>query len=374
MHQSFATARNSILQAGYKYLIKPLLFQLDPELVHDTTVFIGNNLGKNPVSRKLTSTLFNYQNPMLEQTIFGIKFKNPVGLAAGFDKDANLTAILPEVGFGFEEVGSITAKPYQGNPKPRLTRLKNSKSIVVNYGLKSKGAKIISQKLKNKQFKYPIGISIAKTNCLETVDEEKGVDDYIESLEQFTDIGSYITLNISCPNTFGGQPFHEPRTLNKLLKRVDELNISKPVFIKISPDLSIKEVDAIIRVVENHRVFGFIMGNLTKDRTNSKIKEINLPLKGGLSGKVVEQLSNKLIKHLYQKTKGKYLIIGCGGIFTAEDAYKKIKLGASLVQLITGMVYQGPQTVSSINLGLERLLKKDGYKNISEAIGADLRN
>lgn len=344
---------------------------MDPETIHDIMVFKGELLGKLPFGKQLTSSLFSYSHPSLKQQILKISFENPIGLAAGFDKDARLTDILPSVGFGFEEVGSITAEPYKGNPKPRLQRLKNSNSLLVNYGLKSKGAKIISEKLKNKKFNLPIGISIAKTNSPDTVDDKKGIADYVKGFKYFTDIGDYYTINISCPNTFGGQPFHDPKKLDALLSALDKIKTKKPIFIKFSPDLSKPQVDGIIKVVKNHKVHGFIMGNLTKNRDNKKIFDKNFLSIGGLSGKVVEELSNDLIKYLYKKTKWEYIIIGCGGVFTAEDAYKKIKLGASLIQLITGMVYQGPQTISEINLGLVTLLKKDGYKNISEAIGAD---
>ena len=193
----------------------------------------------------------------------------------------------------------------------------------------------------------------------------------ILGFKYFTQIGDYFTINISCPNTFGGQPFHDPASLNKLLNALDKIPTKKPVFIKFSPDLSSKEIDLILEICSNHRVHGFVLSNLTKKRTNQKIIDNSVPDFGGLSGKVVEELTDNLIKYVYKRTQGKYIIIGCGGVFNAEDAYKKIKLGASLIQLITGMVYQGPQTISQINLGLVKLLKKDGYKNISEAIGAN---
>lgn len=361
--------RNSILSFKYRFLLKPVLFSLDPENVHNFFIFTGEILGKAEITRKLTSLLFNYRHTSLKQNILGITFINPIGLAAGFDKDANLMEILPEVGFGFEEIGSITANPYIGNPKPRLRRLKKSQALIVNYGLKSKGAAAIYKRMRNKKFKIPIGTSIAKTNSIETVDEEKGIADYVESFKYFTKAGDYYTINVSCPNTFGGQPFHDPKTLNKLLTQLDKIPTKKPVFIKISPDLSLKEIDGLIEICGKHRVQGFVLSNLTKNRKNRKIIDKNLPEKGGISGKAVEDLTNKLIDHIYKKTKGKYIIIGCGGVFTAQDAYIKIKSGASLIQLITGMIYKGPQVISQINLGLVELLQKDGYKNISEAVG-----
>lgn len=369
--QEYFKIRNLVLVHFYKWLLKPVFFSLDPETIHDFMVQTGELLAKFTLTRALTKFLFYYSHPSLNQTILKIRFENPLGLAAGFDKDARLINILPAVGFGFEEIGSITANPYPGNPKPRLLRLKKSYSLLVNYGLKSLGAPAIAKKLLNKSFKFPVGTSIAKTNSPDTVNDETGIKDYVEGFKYFVNIGDYYTVNISCPNTFGGQPFHNPQKLDKLLKKIDNIKTSKPIFIKFSPDLSTKDVNGIIKVIKSHRVHGFIMGNLTKQRKNSKIKDKQIPEFGGLSGKVVKDLSDNLIKHLYKKTQGKYIIIGCGGVFTAEDAYKKIKLGASLIQLITGMVYQGPQTISEINRGLVELLKKDGYKNISEAIGAD---
>ena len=190
------------------------------------------------------------------------------------------------------------------------------------------------------------------------------------------DIGDYFTINISCPNAYGGEPFCGPLNLEALLFELDKIQIDKPIFIKLPPDLSEKELDEILEISKKHSVHGFVVSNLTKDPVNIKIDKEEFKNvskgKGGISGKPVEDLSNKLIARIYRKENGKFIIIGVGGIFSAEDAYKKIKLGASLVQLITGMIFEGPQLIGQINEGLTRLLKKDGFKNISEAIGADI--
>lgn len=362
--------RNRIIHFLYKYCLKPVFFLRDPEDVHDGMTKAGSLLGRTWLGRSFTSVLFNYHNPLLEQNILGITFKNPVGLAAGFDKNAQLTDILPSVGFGFEEVGSITGEPCEGNPKPRLWRLKNSKGLVVYYGLKNDGAEVLSEKLKNKKFKFPVGISIAKTNCKATCDLNVGVADYVKVYKAFKDIGDYYTLNISCPNTYGGEPFIDGVSLNLLLHSIEELPKTKPVFIKLSPDLTQEQIDTILTVAGHHKVDGFIVSNLTKKRDNPNIKPGDtIPEKGGMSGKVVEDLSNKLIKYIYTKTHGTYIIIGCGGIMSAEDAYKKILLGASLLQMITGMIFEGPQVISEINRGLVALLKRDGYSSITEAVG-----
>lgn len=372
MNDSLVGVRNKTSHFLYKQVLKRIFFRIDPEKVHDRMNLNGQLLGKSAITRKLTSLLFSYSNKSLEQNILGINFNNPIGLSAGFDKDANLTEILPGVGFGFEEVGSITGEPCEGNPKPRLFRLKKSKSLVVHYGLKNKGAEKISKQLKNKKFKIPIGISVAKTNNKETCILEAGIKDYVKTYKLFADIGAYTTINISCPNTYDDQPFTNAKKLDKLMTEIDKIQAKKPVFLKVSPDLTKKEIDAILEVSKKHKVDGFVCTNLTKNRKNKKIVDSDVPKVGGISGKVVEDLSNQLISYIYKKTKGKYVIIGVGGVFSAEDAYKKIKAGASLIQMITGMIFEGPQVISEINMGLVKLLKKDGYANISEAVGKNI--
>jgi len=369
MYTNIIYLRNCITRFLYKNLAKPIFFRFDPEIVHDRMINIGRFLGKHNITRKITSIVYSYYNKKLEQTILDIKFPNPIGLSAGFDKDAILTDIISSVGFGFVEVGSITGEPCEGNPKPRLWRLKKSKSLVVYYGLKNEGCEKISKRLRNKKFMIPVGISIAKTNCSKTIETSAGIKDYVKAFSKFKDIGDYFTINISCPNAFGGQPFTNSKELDRLLTQVDKIPTKKPVFLKLSPDLTKKEVDDIIYVSEKHRVHGFICTNLTKKRNIKKIADDFVPDKGGISGKVVEDLSNELIKYVYKKTNGEFVIIGCGGVFSAEDAYKKIKSGASLIQLITGMIFEGPQLISNINVGLIKLLEKDGFNNISEAVG-----
>ena len=367
-------ARNYLLEKKYKWILKPIFFKVDPEIIHNRMVLFGKFLGKNLITKKIIGFFFNYSNPVLSQNILGINFKNPVGLSAGFDKNAELIDIIPSVGFGFTEIGSITGEACAGNPKPRLWRLKDSQSLAVHYGLYNHGSEIIAKKLKNKKFPIPVGISIAKTNCRETVETERAISDYFKAYKAFSDIGNYTTINISCPNAYGGQPFTDSAKLDLLLQKIMSIAKNKPIFLKLSPDLNKREIDEIINVAVKWKIDGFVCTNLTKNRHNEKIIEKVIPPVGGLSGKVVDDLSTELIRYIYKKTgkeASNFVIIGSGGVFSSEDAYKKIKAGASLVQLITGMIFEGPQVISSINLGLAELLKKDGYKNISEAIGKE---
>ena len=309
---------------------------------------------------------FGYLNPTLEENILSINFKNPVGLSAGFDKNATMIDIMPSLGFGFTEVGSMTAQPYEGNPKPRLYRLPEYKTLRINYGLKNLGAEVLHNKLQNNIWPLPVGISIAKTNIQATSEVNKGIEDYFFTYKIFQDIGAYFTINISCPNTCEKNPiFAEPENLDLLLKQIFSIPKTKPVLIKISPDLGEAKLNGILEVCRKHPVDGFICTNLTK------VNVFNHAGKGGFSGKAVEKLSNEMIRKIYKYYNGEKIIIGVGGIFTAEDAYKKIKVGASLLQLITGMIYEGPQVISDINLGLVKLIQKDGYHNISEAIGKE---
>lgn len=334
---------------------------------------LGQVIGSVAPLRWVTRKVLRYQDPALEQTVAGLKFTNPVGLSAGFDKNAKLLKALPAVGFGFAEIGSITLEAYVGNPKPRLFRLPKSKGLVVYYGLMNQGVEKIVKRIK-RNFKgdMVLGISVAKTNCERTATVEAGVEDYYECTKYLEEqqIGDYYTINISCPNTFGGEPFTTPDRLEKLLAKLDTLHIQKPVFIKMPINLPQSETRELLDVIVNHKVTGIVIGNLTKVRDSELIKDtIPEHVKGGISGIPTQKLSNELISFAYQNYGDKLVIIGVGGIFSAQDAYEKIKRGASLVQLITGMIFEGPQLIGQINHDLVKLLKADGYSNISEAVG-----
>jgi dihydroorotate dehydrogenase len=351
---------------GYIYvnIIKRIAFLFDAEFTHRFFVSFGKILESNFLTRALTRIMFDYENNKLEQNILGIKFENPVGLSAGFDKNAEIIDIISDVGFGFTEVGSVTAKYCSGNKGKRLERIKEKESLWVNLGLNNNGADEISERLRDKKFDIPIGISIAKTNCAETVNDSAGISDYIYSLRKFEKekVGDYYVLNISCPNAYGGQPFSRPEAFEGLMKEVKKLKIKKPIFVKMSPDLTNKNVDSIIKISRKYGVKGFVCSNLTKKKEKKS---------GGYSGKIVEKDSDKLLRYIYSKTRGEFVLIAVGGIFSAEDAYMKIKNGANLVQLITGMIYRGPNLISDINQGIVGLLEKDGYKKIKEAVGRD---
>jgi len=366
----------SIIGFGYRNIAKPFLFLQDPEDVHDRMISLGERLGGKKSAKNLFSRIFSYEDAALGMDIAGIHFKNPVGLAAGFDKNARLTQILPSIGFGFEEIGSITLNPCPGNPRPRLYRLPKSQGIIVNYGLANWGADKILENLSLLNFDFPLGISIAKTNSKEITTKEAGIADYKGCFEKVikSNIGDYITLNISCPNTYGGEPFTDPALLKDLFTGLGVLLASKPVFVKMPADIGRENLGKLLDICTEYPIKGAILTNLAKDRTSPSIdrEEIGKAIPwGGISGKPVFAKSNDLVSFAYKNFGKKLAIIGCGGIFNAEDAYKKIKLGASLVQLITGLIFRGPQLAGEINRGLVSLLRRDGFHNIKDAVGAE---
>lgn len=350
----------------YEKYVRPILFKTDPERIHNLTIFAGrvcSSLGMG----FLLKWMFDYKGERLRGKVMGIEFENPIGLAAGFDKNAHLVDFVPDLGFGFIEVGSITAKANSGNPKPRLHRLVNDRAVIVNYGLANQGAEKIHKRLEGRKFKIPVGVSIAKTND-PLIKGKNSVEDYFKGFQIMKDIGDYVTINISCPNVGDARSFEDPKLLEALLKKIAKVRKKEKILLKISPDIDKKSLDVIIGLVEKYKINGLIVSNLTKNR-EGLTEDKNLKFSGGVSGKAVSKKSNEMIKYVYKKTKGELVIVGCGGIFSGKDAYDKIKSGASLVQLITGMIYGGPGAIGKINKELDELLKKDGYKNVGDAVG-----
>lgn len=366
--------KNVLLSQLYRHIGKPIFFRFDPEIVHDRVTNLGAVLGSLPPARFLAHKILAYHNPRLTTKLGKLVLTNPVGLSAGFDKEARLTRILPAVGFGFAELGSITHLPYAGNPRPRLYRLPKSRGIVVYYGLKNSGTTAVLKRLPATNA-IPYGISIAKSNDPSTNSLAAGIEDYVASVRQADAHPgcAYITLNISCPNTFGGEPFTTPDALKQLLNTVfTQGTLTKPVFIKMPIDLAWTEFQALLEVIIQHPVTGVVIGNLTKNRHAATIQDpIPKTIQGGISGKPTEELANHLIEQTYRHYGKQLAIIGVGGIFSAEDAYHKLRLGASAVQLITGMIFEGPQLIGQINAGLIDLLDRDKATTITEIIGRD---
>lgn len=357
----------------YKNVCRPLLFLFDPELVHDTFILLGEFLGRYRVSRRIVKNLFYFEDKSLSQEIWGMKFKNPIGLAAGFDKDGRVNGIMESVGFGFSEVGTVTFKSYQGNPKPRLKRLPKSKGLLVYYGLKNIGADKISLNISKSASLIPKVVSIGRTNSAKTLSLDEGIKDYLNCLKVFED-GNFkglYEINISCPNVFGrSDDFMVPDNLSLLLKKIFDLKTTNRVFIKMPINLPWEKFKILLDVIMLFPVSAVVIGNLNKNKDSAVLKDkLYSEARGGISGELTKKLSNELISKTRTYCGERLKIIGVGGIFSAEDAYEKIKRGASLVELITGMIYEGPQLVGEINKKLISFLKKDGFANISEAVG-----
>lgn len=364
----------TLTKYSYQYLLKPILFQFDPEGVHVAMTSFGEQLGKQKWARGLLANQLVKNYPSLSQNLAGIKFNSPIGLSAGFDYDAKLTQISGSLGFGFQTVGTITNNSYEGNPKPRLGRLPKSKSLMVNKGFKNLGAAAIAAKLAGKTFDIPIGISIGRTNS-EALNQKESVDDIIQAFKAFENAqvkNSYYELNISCPNLKGTVTFYTPAKLDQLLKEIDKLKLKKPLFVKMPISSTDKEILAMLKVIAKHSPAGVIFGNLQKDKSTLNPIETKKFSVGNFSGKPTFDRSNHLIFLAFKNFKKRFVIIGSGGVFNSDDAYTKIKAGASLVQLITGMVYQGPQLIAEINQDLAKRLKQDNYSNISQAVGTKL--
>jgi len=369
--------RLNIIEFIYKNILKPILFLLDPEFIHSVMTSFGEVIGKTYL-RNFLNWKLKYLPLKLKQRILGINFLGPIGLAAGFDYDAKLIHVLSSLSFGFQSVGTVTNLPYEGNPKPRLGRLSRSRSLMVNKGYKNIGVKNIVNKLNGHKFEIPLGVSIGSSNNEEIISSKDAIVDIIKSFSFFekTRINiSYYEVNISCPNLINNKvDFFKSNNLDKLFQSLIKLKIKKPIFIKMPIDKNNQDFFKILKIISKYSfIKGVIIGNLFKDRKSPLLDkgELKKFKAGYFSGKPCEPRSNELIKLTYKKYKNSLLIIGCGGVFSGQDAYKKIRLGANLIQLITGMIFQGPQLISQINMELEELLKKDGFSNIRQVVGVD---
>jgi dihydroorotate dehydrogenase len=342
-----------IMRFLYKRALKPLLFKFDPELVHDVFVTGGELLGRFTLTRGLIRLVYGYKGPDVSKVVDGIRYHTPVVLAAGFDYNARLTRILPSVAFGGDEIGSVTARPCEGNPPPRMRRCIQSESLVVSKGLKNQGVDRVIDRLQRtpREPGFVLGISIARTNDDLAVDLEEGIEDYAMSLQKLVDanVGDFYTINISCPNVYGGESFAEPEPLRKLLDRLMTIKHDKPVYAKMPINLPWPEFKAITDIVVEHGLDGVVIGNLNKNYDDLRYRdEAPAEYAGGLSGLPCRDLSTEFIR----KTRAHYdedlTIIGCGGIHTPEDALMKFQAGADLVQLITGMIFEGPHLMKGI--------------------------
>lgn len=363
----------------YRSLLRPFLFRLDAETAHH----VANGIAALPGVDRVGSVIGGgIDDPLLRVSIDSLKFPNPVGLAAGWDKNARCMRSLETLGFGAIEVGSVSARSSKGNAKPRLFRLPEDHAIVVNYGLPNDGADQVAARLQRKPPRVPLGVNVVKTNdgadSIASADDI--YDDYLQSVRVLHPHASYLVLNLSCPNTAGDADFFAaPGSLTPLLDRIAELGLRCPLFLKVAPDPSPKSIERWIDEVNPFpSVRGFLFNLPTGKPSSLQMKSPRTAyehLPGAVAGRPVATLLKSCLSEMYQRMPpDRFTLIGGGGIFTAEDAYSRIRHGASLVQIYTALIYKGPRIVRRINRGLAELLRRDGLDSINEAVGMEWRS
>ena len=343
----------------YKILVKPFLFLFNPEFIHNLIFRILKLASYVPFKLTIWNKIYRVNDKKLKRELFGLTFDNPVGLAAGFDKDAKLFDELAAYGFGFIEIGTLTPLAQAGNPKPRLFRLPEDHSLINRMGFNNGGVEDAVKRLKKRKTKIIIGGNIGKNKM---TPNDKALKDYEITFEALFDYVDYFVVNVSSPNTPGLRDLQDKEPLTKLLLRLQELNDAKskrkPLLLKIAPDLTNEQLDDIVSIVVETKLDGLIATNTTIYRNGLKTAEKRLKAigNGGLSGQSVKNRSTEVIRYISEKSNNSFPIIGVGGIHCAEDAIEKLKAGASLVQIYTGFVYEGPSIVKKINQGILRHL------------------
>ena len=342
-------------------ILRPYIFSLDPEVAHDLAI-------KSLKYNFIPESFFRVNGEeILETNLSGINLKNPIGLAAGFDKSAEVYNSLFKLGFGFVEIGTVTPKRQLGNPKPRIFRLEKDKALINRLGFNNDGLDIILERIKKNPTSGILGINIGPNK-----DTKIKEDDFNECLSKLHNQANYLTINISSPNTEGLRNFHEKNSMIKLLDRLSKLKtklkINKPIFVKLSPDIQDKEINTILEVIFRFKIDGIIISN-TSDNNRKNLVDNKKSEKGGLSGQPIKDLSTTLIKKFYKETNKKIAIIGVGGVDSGKSVFEKISSGANAVQLYTGMVYEGPGIVKKIKSELISILKKEKIKKLANAVG-----
>lgn len=366
----------------YSSLVRPLLFSLPAETAHRFAITsLSKAVEVGAVRRAIEQ---QYQSaPFGNLKRFGLTFRNPVGLAAGFDKDGDAADVLSALGFGFIEVGTVTSEAQPGNPSPRLFRLPRDRALVNRLGFNNCGAKQLVKNLQRHRPNCVLGVNIGKAR---SVAIEKATPDYLKTFALVYEVADYIAVNVSSPNTPQLRELQQTENLRDLLTQLQtrnrelaeehSLSAPRPLVLKIAPDLNDDDIAAIVEVAQQTKISGIIATNTTtkRDGLRSGSGRVAAEGEGGLSGAPLRERSNEVIRTIYRLTNGRLPIIGVGGVFTAEDAWKKICAGASLIQLYTGFIYEGPSVVRRITEGLRTILSQEGFVSLDEAVGCELQN
>ena len=342
-------------------ILRPYIFSLDPEIAHDLAI-------KSLKANILPKSFFDVEEEeLLETNLFNKRLPNPIGLAAGFDKSAEVYNSLFKFGFGFIEIGTVTPNRQFGNPKPRIFRLEQDQALINRLGFNNHGSEIIFKRISDNVPNGFLGINIGPNK-----DTKNKEEDYFKCLSRLSSHAGYVTINISSPNTEGLRNFHDKIAMKKLFEGINKIKkekkIDQPIAIKLSPDIKDAEISSIVEIIKKYEIQGIIISNTT-DSNRKDLSDVQKNEVGGLSGKPLKNISTNLIKKFYRDTKGKIKIIGVGGVDSGQSAFEKITAGADVIQLYTGMVYKGPGIVKNIKKELISILKKENLKNISEAVG-----
>src|SRR3989440_8001917 len=365
----------------YRSLLRPILFRLSPEAAHEIALSsLSFFLGATPIRNAGSARHRGWPLGALKR--FGLEFANPIGLAAGFDKNGTAAAALSALGFGFIEVGTVTSEPQSGNEKPRLFRLASDHALINRLGFNNCGALQLAENVRRHRPDCVLGVNIGKSRSVAIAD---ATPDYLASFTAVYDVADYLAINVSSPNTPNLRELQRRELLEELLtalqKRNDELASDrslperKPLLLKIAPDLSAAELEAIIEAALRTNVAGIIATNTTVSRDHLRVSpdEVRACGEGGLSGAPLRSRSSEVISLIHRFTRGRLPIIGVGGVFTAADAWEKICSGASLVQLYTGFIYEGPGVAKKINRELAAILRREGFKSLDDAIGCNVK-
>lgn len=332
----------------YRHIIKPLLFRMDAEKAHHLTFAALQTFSHLPFSQQILKTLYSFEAPVLHRNFMGITFRNPVGMAAGLDKNALLFNQFSDMGFGFVEIGTVTPVAQAGNDKPRLFRLPKDRALINRMGFNNDGADIILQRLKNKKPGVVVGVNIGK-NKITT--NEDAIHDYIISYKKLLPVADYFVVNVSSPNTPGLRQLQDKEPLTKLLLalQTENFNAKKPILLKIAPDLSWQQIDDVIQIIYDTNLAGIVATNTTLSREGLLSPPYLCAQQGGLSGVPLQKKANDIVKFIAQKIESRFCLIGSGGIFTPDDARQRMDSGAQLIQLYTGFIYEGPSLIKQIN-------------------------
>ena len=372
-HDAVNKATTDLFSFGYKHIIKPhFVFNHTPDVAHDQMIDFCRITKNIPPLMWLLREMLDYTDPVLETDVMGVHFANPFGLSAGLDKNCDMPVLMDNVGFGFETVGSTTARPCAGNPKPWFHRLPEYDSMMVHVGLANDGSDKVIERAEHAWTKartLQVSVSIARTNDGNTGDLAEGIEDYCTSMRRAAGRSAMVEVNISCPNTMAGEPFNEsPEALDRLFTELDKIDRPQPTLVKMPLNKSWGEFKALLDVLAEHNVQALSIANLQKDRTGL---EIPRDWEGGLSGGPTYRASNAMIRQVYREYGERFAIAGIGGVFTPKQAYEKIRSGSSLVMFISALMYRGPQQITVLKRGLAELLKRDGFEHVADAVGVD---